>query len=647
MTQHKGTKFRVIGIGCEYCEKEISHRNCLFPGKKIKEPRKDKKAETRKQQNLAKHVSKMYTCDARPYESLRKQNVTFHQKVNHKNEDCGVLYDGAKVGDLRRVRKKQISNGGKYKCNICEYRYNQKPVVRLHQQKHHKDKDCIIFGIGCELCKEELPHNKCKFSANTLKTKSLKPIEEYQISCKQCPAKILKSFAKKHVEASHLGYVNFSCGKCTYKSYYKHHVKLHQKGVHKNIDVILIDTIDCIYCRKIEAHDECKIVKRVTRNVRRTQHLTKSGSATKKRFSCDQCTYKTYFKYKLFTHIKNDHGQSDDGSFNLDDGELTKIATQESSGMFHCKECDFQTEREDTLRNHTNNVHLAVKRFSCSHCDYKSYYRNLLKYHLKRQHEDSEQRVLVIGCIKCESGEKHELCTNGEVTFQMRRKKDQQKIAKENCCRICKLISINKAKMIKHFKIQHTGEFVFTCDLCKYQSNWISNLNNHKSSIHEKNIFSCDLCDFTSKWKGPLFEHRREKHKIFMKKSKLSESGLGETLCDLCGFSASTLKYLHLHTKRQHTDSPTILKSLTKCNKCDYSTPYPANMKVHRQAKHEDLRYPCLQCAYTATTEVNLRVHTRYIHTLGQNYLKCKVCSYATTFPGNLKTHTKGKHSTR
>merc|ERR1712129_435086 len=131
-----------------------------------------------------------------------------------------------------------------------------------------------------------------------------------------------------------------------------------------------------------------------------------------------------------------------------------------------------------------------------------------------------------------------------------------------------------------------------------------------------------------------------------MKKSKMSKSELTETLCDLCGFSASTLRSLHLHAKHQHVYSeiPTSLKYPTQCEKCDYSTQYPGNMKVHRQAKHEDLRYPCLQCEYTATTQVNLQVHTRFKHTFGPNSLKCDICDYATTFPGNLATHKRGKH---
>ena len=124
---------------------------------------------------------------------------------------------------------------------------------------------------------------------------------------------------------------------------------------------------------------------------------------------------------------------------------------------------------------------------------------------------------------------------------------------------------------------------------------------------------------------------------MMLKPTQLSGHELIEKLCDLCGFSAPSIQSLTFHILKKHADT-------NKCSECDYCTSYPQVMNVHKQAKHSSVRYPCTVCDYKGTTEMNLRAHIKYVHTLGPNSFKCDGCSYATTFPGNLKSHKKNKH---
>ena len=177
--------------------------------------------------NVENAAHKFY-CSTCPYQSSTRKNVGTHQRRNHKTEDCGILYEGVMLKKPRKVRKKTAINNGKYKCSICGFRYQQKSVVRKHQQKHHKDKDCTIIGIGCQHCEKDLPHSQCKF----ILSEGRKGGNALLISCEKCQSKILKASLRKHDEITHLGYINFSCSGCSYKSYFKNHVILHQKRAH-------------------------------------------------------------------------------------------------------------------------------------------------------------------------------------------------------------------------------------------------------------------------------------------------------------------------------------------------------------------------------------------------------------------------------
>jgi hypothetical protein len=380
--------------------------------------------------------------------------------------------------------------------------------------------------------------------------------------------------------------------------------------VHKNQEEG-INSLDCVLCRRNEAHDQCKIEKRTKLQKKRTTLSNQTINSKSGKFSCETCPFKTHFKYRFLNHKRINHKEGNNelsGSNKLLDEETHTSA--EDIAMFLCEKCDFQTERKDTLTHHTNNVHLELKRFKCSHCDYKSYYRFHIKSHMGRHHTNLEHRTLVIGCDKCESGILHKICTNGEMTFQVRRGTSPQSVD-GNKCRMCLFKITNKSGMIEHFKINHIGFSVYACGSCDYGSNWISNLTNHKASVHDMEVFDCDKCEYSSKWKVPFLEHRRETHGIFLRKTKFSGPGLGETLCDMCGFSAPTLK----------------------------------SLKYHHMKKHDNKKTKCKFCEYKATTDFNLRTHVKYKHTLGPNSFKCDLCNYATTFPGNLKTHKKGKHA--
>jgi len=282
------------------------------------------------------------------------------------------------------------------------------------------------------------------------------------------------------------------------------------------------------------------------------------------------------------------------------------------------------------------NIDPLIKRFACPYCKSKSYHRRNLFRHVKTRHPGMTVKVIAIYCSACEDGEDHEVCRKGKVMVQNMKNvllgKDDQK------CRFCHHPTKSQAEMILHFKQKHNGQGVFACASCKYESDWISNLRNHKLSIHEQNIFKCEICLFSSKWKVRFLEHKRENHGIFLRKSKYSDGGHAKSLCDLCGYSAPNARNLKTHNRKQHDGSK------VKCDKCKKIFLDKDSMDLHTQTKHSGVRFSCEQCIYTSTTKQVLRSHIKYVHTLGPNSIKCTLCAYKTTFPVNLRSHMKAMH---
>ena len=69
------------------------------------------------------------------------------------------------------------------------------------------------------------------------------------------------------------------------------------------------------------------------------------------------------------------------------------------------------------------------------------------------------------------------------------------------------------------------------------------------------------------------------------------------------------------------------------------------DLKKHKEAKHEGIRYPCDQCEFAATSMSNLKVHKEAKHE-GIRY-PCDECEYITAYAAELKKHKKSKHDKR
>ena len=59
------------------------------------------------------------------------------------------------------------------------------------------------------------------------------------------------------------------------------------------------------------------------------------------------------------------------------------------------------------------------------------------------------------------------------------------------------------------------SEVKFNCDQCSLQTNFQSNLIQHKQAMHKSKVkFGCDHCNFDTLSRVNLIEHKKEKHEF-------------------------------------------------------------------------------------------------------------------------------------
>ena len=70
-----------------------------------------------------------------------------------------------------------------------------------------------------------------------------------------------------------------------------------------------------------------------------------------------------------------------------------------------------------------------------------------------------------------------------------------------------------------------------------------------------------------------------------------------------------------------------------------FGTTLPFALKMHKQSKHEGIKYSCEQCDYEATMKANLLRHLKSKHE--EVKYPCNQCDYKATMKGSLLTHLK------
>ena len=167
--------------------------------------------------------------------------------------------------------------------------------------------------------------------------------------------------------------------------------------------------------------------------------------------------------------------------------------------------------------------------------------------------------------------------------------------------------------------------------------------------MHVNEEVSCDQCDYTFKSNKTMKEHKKLKHLgikyicnecewtgyrlVYHNKTKHNEETFN---CTLCNFQTKARQHLANHNKRKH-----LIKGKVYCDQCDYESLQQDRLNYHKETKHPNLIYNCEQCDKVGMTKPALVNHKYDFH---GKFTQCLLCDYKTRRKGNMKIHNQALH---
>ena len=241
-----------------------------------------------------------------------------------------------------------------YQCSQCEYKSYFRYHVATHIAAKHKDSGGRAKKIGCKECKENVTHKKCQ-TAETSQKRTL-----------------------------------FRCTACDFETKQKSYLSRHTKLLHEpNADPSKVLT-----CAKCEYETKKKMC--MTRH-KNAQH------ANEKRFACNLCDFKSFYKHHVKQHITHNHK----------DTKTTEVR------KLKCPECQkdiahisCRLEKKTLKRQHLfkkeDGKHLIktppaleVQNLQCKDCSFETRNSSYMKRHTYLLHELKTAEALIIACTSC------------------------------------------------------------------------------------------------------------------------------------------------------------------------------------------------------------------------------------------------------
>ncbi|KAE9542638.1 hypothetical protein AGLY_002549 [Aphis glycines] len=185
---------------------------------------------------------------------------------------------------------------------------------------------------------------------------------------------------------------------------------------------------------------------------------------------------------------------------------------------------------------------------------------------------------------------------------------------KNYSCSKCGKLFLSEERVEIHMKVHR--EKSFACQMCQKKFTQQKTLDIHLN-VHI-GLYPCDKCDFKAQTMYNLKIHESTHSKV------------KEHCCQECKKEFSTVSSLRRHNRLVHQKLVWF-----RCDKCDYSTSQPSNMKYHKSS-HDPQNCVCDHCGARFKNQALFKVH---LTTHEEAKLICSHCGKLFKKKSHLKDH--------
>ena len=317
-----------------------------------------------------------------------------------------------------------------------------------------------------------------------------------------------------------------------------------------------------------------------------------------------------------------------------------------------------------------------------------------LDLHMKLVHSETQRQNIDRKMMITISGEAKK--TDEEVTTtsedvrksEIKHIKEEHKIGnKSNDCSECGLIFNSEEECEKHITEKHTERYTprmytpmpvnlrglpLNCDQCNEPYNSGKALMQHMITIHKVKHhlpYNCDYCTMKFSSNQELIDHAQLDelikksgpilvNSVIIAENLTAEEGTTHH-CTICDNKFTSETEMDDHIEMVHKSIPQNQKihlKVTgdikiedgsqyklKCSVCKFTTTSDRNMRMHMKAIHSETQksYKCEQCKTTLRNKGEVLKHAKTKH----KDVKCIICGFTAISPSYLKSHIKRKHN--
>ncbi|XP_074645608.1 uncharacterized protein LOC141901926 isoform X2 [Tubulanus polymorphus] len=215
-----------------------------------------------------------------------------------------------------------------------------------------------------------------------------------------------------------------------------------------------------------------------------------------------------------------------------------------------------------------------------------------------------------------------------------------------DCCANCRLCSksfVSEETLKEHFRIMHSSEPVYWCDICDIGDlDWSSQdlvehrANKHDSARDTKRRGRPPRVDFDLTCR--LCRNVQSSHVALKEHFKISHPGLSAYQCRECNKCVTSFRQLKFHMASHSGHRP------IKCSHCDSTFACESSMQAHFKRRHNperERRWICHKCGLAFYERVTMQSHLA-LHT--NIRYPCDICGAKLSSKGHVKKHIASIH---